>query len=160
MVTKKVKESTGLALNPTTITKDDVPMLLAKVEEKIASLKGIKDNTPMIDAELAEHGKITNIKTREGLDTAMSTVLGKSQFGNAAQEAFELANPGIKRTPFKICGYTTDQWKAALTYQEKVVSFGDELARLEKMKELLKKNLSEEDKFKSDIADVFSLISL
>lgn len=161
----KEKSSKELAVTVKGVTrenvkKEDVPSLLAVVEAKIAELKSDNGKSPMIDVDLDEHGKISEISTREGLDKAMSSVIGKFEYAKKSREIYNQANSGVKREEFKMNGYTEDQWKVALTSQERKVSFKDELLRLEKMKDLLKKHLSDADKFKSDIGDFLSLIDI
>jgi hypothetical protein len=142
-------------------TTEMVPDLLQVLEEKIKELKKKfgGDEKPLTNDNLDGFGNISSIDKVPNLVRAISSVKGREA---AYKNAFDFTAPEItlEKFPFEINGTGAEAWVAHINQQIGKVTYKDELAKLEKGRELLKKHVSKEMQFATDMSefkDVFGM---
>ncbi len=142
-------------------TTEMVPDLLQVLDQKIKDLKekfGGNSN-PLSNDSLEGFGSITAIDKVPSLIRAISSVRGREAAYKAAF-ADTLPEVTLERFPFEINGTSADEWVRHINQQIGKVTYKDELAKLEKGRDLLKKHVSKEMQFATDMAefkDVFGV---
>lgn len=142
-------------------TTDQVPDLLQVIEAKIKELKKRfgGEEKPLTNDNLDGFGSISSIDKVPNLIRAISSVRGREK---AYKDAFDETPKEVtlELYPFEINGVSADAWVRHINQQIGKVTYKDELAKLEKGRELLKKHVSKEMQFATDMAefaDVFSI---
>lgn len=136
----------------TTVTKEDMPKLLDLTNAKIKAIKGGNPEESRITANLDGFGTIQNITEVETLLKAYSMVAKKME---AYEVAASVNSVSIEKYPFKQNGVKGKSWLSAISSRIQEVTNKSQLDRLEKVKSLLERNLSEEERFRRDLSSVW-----
>lgn len=145
-VTKKGKDNTLAIAKP---TQQDIPALLATVNEKITALKGgqeKKENTT--GTTFPQFGEIKRVDSVEDLIKIQSVLTAKEEAYNKAAKNL---NVDIKKYPFKLNGFGSKAWASDIKSRLAVVKNKTELKKMEQVKKLLEENLSQEAKLENDL---------
>jgi len=156
--TKNTELSTVGNFNLSTFKQEQVPSAIEFLEAKIKELKGDDKQETVITGELPGFGRIENISDVMVLRAAYAQVTQKANIINQHNEVFQALAPSIKVAKYKEGGYSPEQWQQGILSQYKKIVFKEELEKLEKAKDKLQKHLSEEERMKQDLKDVFSLL--
>lgn len=156
MTTKK-NEETSLSV-ASQFTLEQVPTMLEKINAEIAKLKGDNEKSPVINEGLGVFGQIANITDHTVLIDAYSFITRKAAAYEENKGHFEEIE-GAKLGDFKEKGHSVKAWKDAIDAQYRKIRFDARLQKLEKAKDLLKENLSKEQKFQQSMADLADLFS-
>lgn len=155
MATKKQQTVATLPATVDKITQEDLPSLLKVINQKISELQGDDKEDGVVASELPGFGRISDIKDPMVLRLAYSTVAKKAEAVDKYNDVFKAVAPTIPVKNFKEGGNSTEQWQKAILSQYKKVVFKEELSKLEKAKEKIQANLSQNDRMRADLADVF-----
>ena len=132
--------------------KNDVPVMLEKV---IAQIKAIKRGLPDKEnttTELPGFGKIKDIKSLSVLIQAHSMVTKKSE---AFKESAKILIPeGTKAPSFTLAGHSEASWIEDIKARTVIVIHETRLNQLNRIKDKLEANLSDEAKLAKDLADI------
>lgn len=139
------------------ITLDNVPMLLAKVNEEIQKLKGDREKNVRITEDLDIFGKVTNITELNTLRAAYAYVTRKLEAIVSYDKMFEEVL-GQKMDEPKLNGYTAKQWQDELLAQAAEITFASKLEKLEATRKILMENVSKEQKFQESMKDILGLL--
>jgi hypothetical protein len=137
-------------------TQADIPNMLETVIKKITLLKKGVENKPQTTGELDGFGNINSIIAVETLIKAYSSVVNRQKCYDEA--AKEMLPEGIKKPPFKLNGYTANQWISDIKKRTVEVGFQQELTKLNKVKDKLEANLSAEAKLAKDLKDIANIL--
>lgn len=150
------KESTAV-IDPSTMTTADVPTLLEKIEDKIKEIT--TEDSSIVGMEYPNYGLLEE-QTPEDLLEIRAFV---KERGRALEEGVkEMRAKGIHvsdKWKVKINGYTVDKWIDAVDKQYKITSQKAILKELKASRDKLKKYLTKEHQFQSDIKDIMDSIS-
>lgn len=149
---------TAKNFNLSTFKQEQVPSAIEFIEAKIKELKGEDKEETVITGELPGFGRLENITDVMVLRAAYAQVTQKSNIINQHNDVFQSIAPSIKVAKYKEGGYSPEQWQKAILQRYKNIVFKEELERLEKAKDKLQKHLSEEERMKQDLKDVFTLL--
>jgi len=130
--------------------KEDIPEMLQEVTRLIKKIKGNLPETPKITNELSGHGKIAEIETLDGLIKAASTIKAKERAYNDI--AKDITPFGLKTPTFALNGHSAKQWIDYIKTTAILVGNKEKLKKLNDVKVILERNLSDQDKFKNDMA--------
>lgn len=140
-------------------TLDSVPDLLAKVEAEMDALKakfgGDSDETPA-NGELEPFGNLNDVNDISTLISAYSLITGRSI---AYERAAKALGQDIKKHPFKEGGASLDKWEKFINRRIGEVTYKDKMDKLKATREKLKKYVSEEQQFQSDMKDIADILS-
>ena len=156
--TKATELATAATFNIATFKQEQVPSAIEFLEAKIKELKGDDKGETVITGELPGFGRIENITDVMVLRAAYAQVTQKASVINAHNDVFQAVAPSIKVAKYKEGGYSPEQWQKGILSQYKKIVFKEELEKLEKAKDKLQKHLSEEERMKQDLKDVFALM--
>ena len=152
------KPQTGLQIKAVTI--DQVPSLLERVNEQIASLKGDREKRTRIGVDCGPFGVIGNIKDVNVLRAAYAHVTKKIEAVSSYDGVFKAIHPLIKLDAFTENGYTAKQWQEEILAQFGEVTFDDKISRLMAVKEELEKNLSAEHKLQASLNNIADILNM
>ncbi len=158
-MSKKGTKETGLSVAGQ-FTQSDIPKLLDGIQEKINQLKGDKEKAARITGELPLFGKISNIKDIDTLRAAYAYITKKTEAIESFNDAFKAVAPTAELSSYKEGGATVKQWQEEILTQYREVTFAEQLDKLEKAKQILQNNLSEELKLAASLQDVADLLKL
>lgn len=157
MANKKTTEvatatSAGLMLG-----QNDIPAMLAKVNDQIKAIKGGMPKEAKTTGELPGFGKIKDIKTVSDLIKAHSAVVNRAAMYKASAAA--ILPEGIKTPPFILEGSSESAWVTDISSRIVDVAHKASLDKLNKVKTMLESNLSAEAKLAKDLGDIANLLS-
>ena len=142
------------------ITRDN---LLRNIDALIEKEKNLTEKKYDYKVNRAWPGlmKISDIETPESLVKAYEVIDKETESHMKAIEALELDKLGLVEDTDKgrtFFGYTRDQWFGDLKLCAEEIADAEKLKKIRTAIKLLKKNMSEEDKFNADMAIVANLI--
>jgi len=149
------KKETGVS-TAKQFTQNDIPALLAQVNEQIKAIKGDLPKATKTTGNLNGFGTVASITTVENLLKAYSMISSKEAAYQAA--VAEILPEGIKKPALKISGSGPTAWKTDIKNRIVVVGRKSELEKLQKVKEKLESNLSQEAKLAKDLEDCFNIM--
>ena len=155
---KKVKE-TGIATVNALLDlgQDGIPQLLEQVNAKINAIVGdqvIKSTTD--GKSFPDFGELKDITKVGDLIKMHSAVSGRVKGYNQSAKEIGMS---LTKFPFKIEGCSAKQWLTDITIQTKILANKAELDKLKKVKQKLESNLSEQDKWKRDMASISTILT-
>lgn len=133
----------------------DIPALLAKVDQRIKSIKGEKDEVPMKTTSLPGFGDLEKQENVSELNKAYSMIMKKSE---AYLEAAKETELDLKKYPFKESDVSAKMWLDYIKRRIKVQQNKDALTKLTTMKNTLETTLSEEEKTKRALQSVVQML--
>ena len=142
------------------ITRDN---LLGNIDALIEKEKNLTEKKYDYKVNRAWPGlmKISDIETPESLVKAYEVIDKETESHMKAIKALELDKLGLVEDTDKgktFFGYTRDQWFDDLKLCAEEIADAEKLKKIRTAIKLLKKNMSEEDKFNADMAIVANLI--
>lgn len=140
------------------ITLENVPSLLERVNQEIQKLKGNKEKNARISESLGNFGRVTDIKDLNTLRGAYAYVTRKLEAVSAYDEVFEVAL-GQKMDSSKENGFTAEKWQEEILAQAAEITFASKLEKLEKTRSILMENVSKEQKFQESMKDIVDLLN-
>lgn len=139
-------------------TLEQVPDLLAQVNDQIKRLKGDKERAAKITESLAGFGKVCDIKDSNKLIDAYAFITRKAKAHEEYAPVFQAIEPLSPLPAFTESGHSLKQWQDEIEAQYRETTFESRLAKLQEAKKILEENLSREQKFVAsmqNIADLF-----
>lgn len=137
---------------------NDVPDLLAKVEQSISDLKakfgGDSDDTPA-NGNLEGIGDLSTIDDIPTLVRAHSSVMGRM---NAYKASAKTLGVTLTKHPFRINNASAQKWEKFIIRRIGEVTYAADLAKLTATKEKLSKYVSKEQQLNSDMKDIMEMI--
>lgn len=150
------KEETLVTLDNVEMSKKGVPAMLKIVEEQIKQLRGNEPKTNRTTKAPDGFPKSVNeCTTVDDLIKMHSFIVAKDKFYQDSVKALGL-NP--KNYPTKISGYSVKTWIDDIKFRLNEVKNKTKLEKLNKVKSLLERNLSEEEKFKKEMQEMAEIV--
>jgi hypothetical protein len=143
------------------LTQEDVPSMLDKVNERIATLKGGIDEAKHTDGHLDGLGNIFDMEKPENLIRAYASINDRERmFNEAVKELYtkDLTSLGIKVPTFTLKGASADQWRNDIRMVLAKVVHKEELGKLEKVRDELSKHVSAEERLNQSLLAIQDII--
>lgn len=154
------KDKAELALTGSNFTQENIPTLLEAVNAKILALKGDNEKDSRISRTLGSFGTISDITDINKLREAYAYITQKVKVIASHDKVFIASSPSTPLPVYKEGGVTVEVWQNEILTQYKSIVFKEELAKLEKAKQILQDNLSQKDKLAASLQDIANLFAI
>lgn len=128
-----------------TLDQFSIPQVIQAIDDQIKSLKKIETTKYKTNMNLQGFGDLKQAKSVEVLVRAHSMVAGKQIRYNESMKALQVEGTA---KAFEEGGYTLEDWTEDLSLQVQILTHGERLAELKKIKKDAEAFVSEEDKKK------------
>jgi len=135
------------------ITMQNVPDLLAKIEESISNIKGDDCTIELSSKSLPGFGPLESLTVNELVNA--DAYLTRRAI--AYKEALNRHELDSKKYSDVIEGYSSEQWLKSIANQIKITKNKEQLDKLNQAKETLKKYVSKESQLQMDLKGLLSL---
>ena len=140
-------------------TLENVPDLLAQVNQKIKDLEGDKERAAKITTPLGAFGIVSDIKDPARLMDAYAFISRKAAAYDEFSGVFQAIDPLTKLKGFTEGGHGLKVWQDEIVAQYRATTFESKLAKLKEAKKLLEENLSGEQKFQASMRNIMDIFS-
>ena len=156
--TKKNDELAVPAKNLITMTQDDIPAMLDKVNAQIAAFRKGLPKENKTTGNLTGFGPIAQINNLSHLIQAYTMVSSKEAAFKETCSIPGLIPEGIKAPVFKIDGSTPSAWLDDIRGKIVEVAHKTQLDKLTKIKTTLESNLSQKAKLAKDLLEINQML--
>lgn len=156
MTTKLVKKQSFDLEN---LSQDDIPSMLAAINEKIKQLKAEGSQERETKVSFPDFGVLVkDVKDIDVLIKMKSILIAKEKYYLEAVKEI-IPKDRVKNYNFVYAGHTVKQWTEDIKKRTIELLYAKELAKLEESRAILEENLSAKDKLKKDLQKVVEILN-